>query len=118
MPKPFEPKKPENEGFFDKLVQRSTGLPDTADQGNQDRSKASKGSEEKTLWKFAGLGLQFAITVSLFAYLGYELDRRLGWSPWGLIGLTMVATIGNLYLLIKDAIVKDADSPKRPPAKK
>lgn len=44
--------------------------------------------------EFAGVGLQFAITVLLFAFLGVWLDRRLGWSPW----LTLVMVFAGAVL--------------------
>jgi F0F1-type ATP synthase assembly protein I len=40
------------------------------------RRKGVSGSE------FAGVGLQFALTIVLFALAGIWLDRRLGTSPW------------------------------------
>ena len=40
------------------------------------KRKGVSGSE------FAGVGMQFAITIVLFALLGVWLDKRLGTSPW------------------------------------
>ena len=45
--------------------------------------KGMSGSE------FAGVGLQFAVTLVLFAFAGIWLDRRLGTSPWLLIALVL-----------------------------
>ena len=39
------------------------------------RRKGMSGSE------FAGIGVQFAVTIVVFAFLGVWLDRRLGTSP-------------------------------------
>ena len=39
--------------------------------------------------EFAGIGLQFAITLVVFALAGIWLDRRLGTSPWLLIVLVL-----------------------------
>ena len=36
--------------------------------------------------------------------MGYLLDREFGWSPWGLLVLTLIGMIGGLYLLIKEAL--------------
>lgn len=41
--------------------------------------KATSGGE------FAGLGLQFAVSIVAFLYLGQWLDRKLGTAPWLLI---------------------------------
>ena len=32
--------------------------------------------------EFAGIGIQFAITILVFAFAGVWLDNRLGTSPW------------------------------------
>jgi F0F1-type ATP synthase assembly protein I len=39
--------------------------------------------------EFAGIGLQFGITIVVFALAGIWLDRRLGTSPWLLIVLVL-----------------------------
>lgn len=35
--------------------------------------------------EYAGLGLQFAVSILLFLYAGQWLDRRLGTEPWFMI---------------------------------
>jgi F0F1-type ATP synthase assembly protein I len=45
--------------------------------------KGMSGSE------FAGIGMQFAVTIVVFAFAGIWLDKRLGTSPWLLIGLVL-----------------------------
>lgn len=52
------------------------------------RRKGISGSE------FAGVGLQFAVTLVLFAFAGIWLDRRLGTSPW--LVIVMVFSGGGL----------------------
>lgn len=43
----------------------------------------------------AGAGLQFAISILLFLYVGQWLDRRFGWTPWGtLLGVFIGAAAG------------------------
>jgi F0F1-type ATP synthase assembly protein I len=53
---------------------------DAREQAEIDRllhkRKGLSGSE------FAGIGVQFAVTIVLFAFAGIWLDRRLGSSPW------------------------------------
>ena len=44
------------------------------------RRKGMSGAE------FAGVGLQFGITIIVFALLGIWLDKKLGTSPWLVIG--------------------------------
>ena len=104
----------EKVGWIDSLAQRSTGLPEYT----KDPS-ARKPENESSPWRYAGLGLQFAGTTGLFVFMGYELDKRMGWTPWGLVGLGMLGLVGGLYLLIKEVIKADADpSPKGRQAKK
>ena len=52
------------------------------------RRKGLSGSE------FAGVGIQFAVTIVLFAFAGIWLDRRLGTSPW----LVLVMVLGGAAL--------------------
>ena len=53
--------KPDQQAEYDRLLHKRKGI---------------SGSE------FAGVGLQFAITIVLFALGGIWLDKRLGTSPW------------------------------------
>ncbi len=93
-------------GWLDDLARRSTGLPE-----DETPSVTPARSSDTSLWRLAGLGLQFALTVSIFALMGREVDRRMDWSPWGLVSFTLVAVIGNTYLLIKDVMKDSNDGP-------
>src|SRR3954447_7878035 len=96
---PNDPKREKDRpvGWIGGLANRSTGLPgDTSDKPKPER--------EKSPWSYAGMGLQFAGTTAVFAFIGLYLDRRYGWSPWGTVTLSMVGVVGGLYLLIKDAL--------------
>src|SRR5690349_17991883 len=70
-------------GWIEDLALKSTGLPGLSGP------PPTKETGEKTLWSYAGLGLQFAGTTAIFALMGYQLDRWTGWTPWGLISLSM-----------------------------
>jgi F0F1-type ATP synthase assembly protein I len=89
------PTPPKKEGWIEKLADRSAGLP-----GSESTEKDSG----KSAWSYAGKGLQFAVTTALFALIGWYADRRFGWTPWGMIGFSVVGFIGGLYLLIKEAL--------------
>ena len=52
------------------------------------RRKGISGAE------FAGVGLQFGITIVVFAVVGIWLDRKLGTSPW----LVIVGVFGGAAL--------------------
>lgn len=48
--------------------------------------------------------MQMAVGVGLGCIVGWWLDRRFGWSPWGLIVGAMLGLVAGMYLLIKEAI--------------
>ena len=77
------PQLPENEskvkGWVQKIAQQSTGLP--VDQHPQSPGKNDQA--DPSLWKFAGLGFQFAGTTAIFVLMGVYLDHEMGWTPWG-----------------------------------
>jgi F0F1-type ATP synthase assembly protein I len=106
-PKPAKSGEQGNEkgGWIESFAIRSAGLPPDPDKPSPTPEKAGSG---RTPWSYAGLGLQFAGTVGLFTWMGYYLDKRYGWSPWGLISLSMISVIGGLYLLIKDLMKENA----------
>ena len=94
-------------GWIDSLARRSTGLPQ---QEVRPDSELRKG--DTSLWRLAGLGIQFAATVAIFAFMGNALDKKMGWSPWALVSFSLLAVIGNLYLLIKETLKQDSTTKK------
>jgi len=70
---------------YDKLLHKRKGL---------------SGSE------FAGIGIQFGVTVVVFAFAGIWLDRKLGTSPW----LLLVAVLGGaglgFWVMVRKAMGK------------
>ena len=98
-PLPDTTKDPEKT-WIQKLAERSAGLPQA-----EPEKPATKDPGAGQLWRFAGLGIQFAATVAIFAWIGYEIDQWRGWkNNAALLTLVMIAVVGNLYLLIKEAI--------------
>ncbi len=51
--------------------------------------------------KYAGLGLQFALSILLFLYLGQWLDRRLGTEPLLLIVGVFTGAGGAFYSMYR-----------------
>ena len=96
----------QDKSFVDDLARRSSGLPE-----HQKPEPAS--SQEKSPWAYAGLGLQFAGTVGLLAFAGYEIDQWRHWNNVALITLTLIAVIGSMYMLIKESINADKDKPAK-----
>ena len=53
------------------------------------------------LARYSGLGLQFAVTILVFALLGRWLDGRLGWSPGCLLAGVFLGFGLGLYSMVK-----------------
>jgi len=61
-------------------------------------------ADGQDLWRYLGLGTVLALTVALFVALGWWLDRRYGWSPWGVLVLGTLGVAAGLYHFVKDAL--------------
>ena len=83
--------------WIDTLAQRSTGLP------SDEPRNAPPPADDPSLWKWAGMGLQFAASVAIFLLIGRWIDKQFGWNYAATLLLLAIALIGNFYLLIKDA---------------
>ena len=68
LPTPTPDNRKDPQAEYDRLMHNRKGL---------------SGSE------FAGIGMQFAVTLVVFALAGIWIDKRLGTSPWLLIGLVL-----------------------------
>jgi F0F1-type ATP synthase assembly protein I len=58
---------------------------------------------------YAGYGLQIAAGVGLGAWVGYWLDKRYHWSPWGVLVGSLLGLASGMYLLIRDALRMNKD---------
>lgn len=50
------------------------------------------------------MGMQLLAGVGLGLLIGYWLDGRYGWSPWGVLSGALVGLAGGMYLMIKEAL--------------
>ena len=81
-------------------------------RGAPDRQRLTTAAE---LGRYAGLGLSFAATVTLFGAAGWWLDRRLGTSPWLLLlGLFLGAALAFVSLLRAVPPFRRPPDPPRP----
>lgn len=71
------------------------------------RRKGMSGSE------FAGIGLQFSITLVAFALAGVWLDRKLGTSPWLLIGLVLGGAGLAFWTMVRRMTRQTGERPAR-----
>lgn len=72
-----------------------------------------KPSSSRDFGRYAGLGLQFAVTLALFGALGYWLDSRFGSTPWLLVTGIL---FGSVFAFI--AIVKAVPAARPPRSQK
>ena len=66
-----------------------------------DEPAPKQSGEGASLGAFAGLGLQFAVSIVLFVYLGQWLDRRFGTSPLFLLLGLFVGAGGTFYSMVR-----------------
>ena len=59
--------------------------------------------------KYLSLGMEMAIGVGLGYLVGWWLDKRYGWSPWGVTVGSLLGMAGGMYLLIKEALKANKD---------
>ena len=63
--------------------------------------------------QYAGIGLQFALAVGLFTWLGWIADARLGWTPvLTIVGAFVGATAGFYSMYRK--LVLDPRTEEKP----
>lgn len=57
--------------------------------------------EQRSALQYAGVGMQFGLTICLFALLGRWLDGRFGTGPWLLLLGVLLGFGGGTYSLLK-----------------
>jgi hypothetical protein len=95
-------------GWIERLAQRSTGL-QKEKPTSADSQEPSDIKDLSRAWQVAGLGFQFAATVLLFWFMGYEIDRHMDWNLVATLTCISIAVVGNTYLLIKEGIKANQD---------
>lgn len=68
-----------------------------------------KGADAGTsITQFAGVGLQFALSILVFVYAGQWLDRKLGTAPWLLLAGVFVGGAGSFYSMYRKLMAAQA----------
>lgn len=68
-----------------------------------------KGADEgPSVSEFAGVGLQFAVSILAFLYLGQWLDRKLGTTPWLLIVGVFTGAGAGFYSMYRKLMAANA----------
>jgi ATP synthase protein I len=58
--------------------------------------------------QFAGVGLQFAVSIIVFLYFGQWLDRKLGTAPWLLIVGVFLGAGASFYSMYRKLMAVQA----------
>ncbi len=61
-------------------------------------------NEHRGFGQAISMGIEIAGGVGLGILVGYWLDGRYGWSPWGVVIGAIVGLAGGMYLMIKEAL--------------
>ncbi len=66
--------------------------------------------------QFAGVGLQFALTIVVFAFAGIWLDKRLGTSPWMVILGVFIGAAAGFFSIYRQLMGAQArgEKPRTP----
>ena len=68
-----------------------------------------KGAEDgPSASEFAGVGLQFAVSILVFLYLGQWLDRKLGTAPWLLMLGVFLGAGASFYSMYRKLMAANA----------
>jgi F0F1-type ATP synthase assembly protein I len=78
--------------------------------GTPGGAPGSKGEGEggTSVGEFAGLGLQFAVSIIVFLYAGQWLDRKLGTAPWLLMIGVFVGAGASFYSMYRKLMAAQA----------
>ena len=77
--------------------------------GLHDEPPKAEGADGGTsITQFAGVGLQFALSILVFLYAGQWLDRKLGTAPWLLLVGVFVGGAGSFYSMYRKLMAAQA----------
>ena len=93
------------------MLQRAPSVPDgeVLHDPNTDRPKKTDAEIDRLLHRrkavsgteFAGVGMQFAATIVVAALVGVWLDKRLGTSPWFVIGMVFGGAAAGFWSMYR-----------------
>jgi F0F1-type ATP synthase assembly protein I len=86
----------------------------TGEAGGPERG-TRRGAAAPSVGEYAGVGLQFALTIVGFMFAGMWLDRALGTSPWLVVLLVFVGASAGFYAIYRKlmAAQRRADEARR-----
>lgn len=60
------------------------------------------GGNDRISLRWLSIGIEYAGVLGIFAYIGYQADKRFGTEPWLMISGLFLAMIGMTYLMFKE----------------
>lgn len=61
--------------------------------------------DDRSQWgQYLGLGLEIMMGVVLGLAVGWWLDSKFGWSPWGVLVGTMLGLASGMYMMLKQTL--------------
>jgi F0F1-type ATP synthase assembly protein I len=60
-----------------------------------------------------GVGLQFALSIVLFLFVGRWLDEKLGTAPWLLLAGVMIGAAAGFYSLYRQLVIVPRERERR-----
>jgi len=72
-----------------------------------------RGRVERSYLRYAGVGVQYGLTVLFMTLLGIWLDKRFGTAPLLLLICLLVGFVGATFSLIHTVLGSDKQDPKR-----
>ncbi len=79
---------------------------------NEGRKKGPFSPKQRSMpsgAEFAGIGLQFGMTIVVFVFGGMWLDGKLHTTPWFTIGCTFAGAAGGFYSMYRRATAAQRD---------
>ncbi len=77
--------------------------PVTPEEGTKPGQESLTNNPAKDFGPFLTMGLQLAISVVVFFFIGYWLDGKFGTSPWFTIGGAALGATGGLIKFLREA---------------
>jgi ATP synthase protein I len=78
-------------------------------RGDNGRKRGNRGSAISGT-EFAGVGVQFGLTILVFVWAGVWLDRRFGTSPWLLLICVFAGAGGAFYSMYRRVTAAQRDA--------
>ncbi len=86
----------------------------TETNGGGTRGRGGRNRPTLSGAEFAGVGMQFALTILVFVAAGVWLDKRLGSSPWLVILFVFLGAAAGFFSMYRKLIVGQREPRNRP----